>query len=44
MVFIGDTGSVLDDTPLDMVWKLGEPYIKEGIKIHPNTIRIRRRY
>jgi hypothetical protein len=37
MVFIEDTGNVLD-TPLDMVWKLGEPYIKEGIKIHPNTI------
>ena len=30
------TGSVFD-APLDMVWKLGEAYIKEGNKIHLNT-------
>ena len=29
------TGSVFG-APLDMVWKLGEAYIKEGKKIHPN--------
>ncbi len=30
------TGSVFG-APLDMVWKLGEAYIKEDNKIHPNT-------
>ncbi len=30
------TGSVFG-APLDMVWKLGEAYIKESNKIHPNT-------
>jgi hypothetical protein len=38
MVFIEDTGSIYD-VPLNMVWKLGEAHLKEGNKIHANTIK-----
>ena len=35
--FIEEATESVFDAPLDMVWKLGEVYIKEGNKIHPNT-------
>ena len=35
--FIEEAAGSVFDAPLEMVWKLGEAYIKKDNKIHPNT-------